>query len=92
MSVAARVAAVVLILVGFVLAGLSHPIFHSMSVSSDKVIDRLLLSGVTCTFFGILALILAIRGLDRRTKQLWLIPAFFILATVSCILLFRFFY
>ena len=86
------VGAVVLIMIGFGLAALSHPMWHPSSVASDKVIDNLLFSGVACTLLGVVALLLAMRRLDQRTKRLWLIPAFLILAPVAGLLIFRFTY
>jgi hypothetical protein len=87
---ATRVGAVLLIFVGFALAVLTHPMWHSMSAASDKVIDRLLLSGIACTLVGILVFFHSIRGLDQRTKRLWLIPALLILTPVVGLLWFRF--
>ena len=92
MLVAARVGAVLLVLVGFVLAALSHPMFHSQSVTNDNFIARLLYSGVACTLIGTIAFLLAIRGLDRRTKRLRLIPVLLVLTSVFGFLVFRFVY
>lgn len=92
MLVAARVGAVLLILLGLTLAMLSHPMWHSMSVASDKVIDNLLISGIACTLLGIVAVLLAIRDLDRQTKRLWLIPALLVLTAVFGFLVFRLVY
>ncbi|MCS7468723.1 hypothetical protein NZK35_18880 [Stieleria sp. ICT_E10.1] len=92
MLIAVRVSSVLLILIGFTFAALSHPMWHPMSVASDKVIERLLFSGIACTFVGILVFFGSIRGLDRRTKRLWLIPGLLILLPVVGLLWFRFFY
>jgi hypothetical protein len=92
MLIAARIGGVALIMVGFALAALSHPMWHSMSAASDKVIDRLLFSGITCTLLGIIAFLRSIRDLNRRTKRLWLIPALLILVPVFGLLLLRFMY
>ena len=86
------VGAAVLITIGFGLAALSHPMWHSLSVASDKVIDNLLFSSVAFTLLGILALLLAVRPLDRRTKRLCLIPALLILTPIAGLLIFRFTY